>query len=360
MKQIQAIWNELFIPSENRLNISVIPPVPPLDAPTGLAVTAGNKTNGLAWNTVTSATGYKVYRSTSTGTETFLANSATNSYTDNAVTNGTQYFYKVTATGTSPESAKSSEAHGTPVLPAPNGLTVTPGDTVNDLAWTTVTNATGYKIYRSLTTGTETLLTTSATNSFHDTGLTNSTEYFYKVTATDATSESVKSSEANGTPAPAGPTVVTLRPYIDYYPGMTPSAGTDCFAMINEAVADDAATTVNNVGGSGLVLAVGVHSPSVPTGATAISLRIFGRAYNGLFMFVASFGGGAHTLNGTMNSIGYTWTDFSDTFTTCPWTGNPWTVDDINALDSINTMSSKLNGDPTLVTQEFLQVTYTP
>lgn len=74
--------------------------------------------------------------------------------TTTATTGGTlaaaTYYYKVTATTATGESAASAEASQ-----ATTGTTSTV--TVN---WTTVTNATGYKVYRSTATGAEVLLTT--------------------------------------------------------------------------------------------------------------------------------------------------------------------------------------------------------
>src|SRR5262245_53794625 len=88
---------------------------PPLPAPTGLAATAGNAQIQLIWNPVPGATGYNVKRATTSGGPyTTLATVSTTSYTDTAVTNGTTYFYVVSAFNSAGESANSSQVSATP------------------------------------------------------------------------------------------------------------------------------------------------------------------------------------------------------------------------------------------------------
>jgi len=92
---------------------------------TGLTATAGNAQVALNWNASTSATGYYVKRSTTSGAETQIAAQAGTSYNDTTVTNGTKYFYVVAAYnsyGTSPDSA---EVSATPTAPATVNVTIT-------------------------------------------------------------------------------------------------------------------------------------------------------------------------------------------------------------------------------------------
>jgi hypothetical protein len=94
-------------------------------APTGVTALAGNNQVNLSWTAVTGATGYNVYRGTSSGTETLVA-AATNisgaTFTDNSATNGTQYFYYVTALNGSLQSGPSSEVSATPKTPTTGSL----------------------------------------------------------------------------------------------------------------------------------------------------------------------------------------------------------------------------------------------
>ena len=130
-------------------------------------------------------TGYRVYRATSTGTETLFASlgASTTNFTDNTVTNGVTYYYQVTALNSVGESARSNEASARPTAPA-----TVPGAPTCSLkiltksgirvSWTVPANGgsaiTGYRVYRSTSSGTETLLTSVAASatSYTDTTTT--------------------------------------------------------------------------------------------------------------------------------------------------------------------------------------------
>lgn len=93
-------------------------------APQSLVATGGTSVVALSWSAPASnggsaITGYKIYRSLSTGTETLLASPAGigTTYADGAVVNGTPYFYKVTAVNAVGESALSNESSATPSAP---------------------------------------------------------------------------------------------------------------------------------------------------------------------------------------------------------------------------------------------------
>ena len=89
-------------------------------APAGLQATAGNAQVSLSWTASTGATSYKVYRSTVSGSGyAVLASGAVTSYVDKAVTNGTTYYYVVSAVNSAGESPKSSQVSATPTSPAP-------------------------------------------------------------------------------------------------------------------------------------------------------------------------------------------------------------------------------------------------
>ncbi|MEO9851279.1 MAG: LamG-like jellyroll fold domain-containing protein [Reichenbachiella sp.] len=91
---------------------------PPPAAPTGLLVTAGNGTVSLDWanNSEPDLASYAVKRSTTSGgAYTQIATVTSSSYTDNGVTNGTTYYYVVSAIDNgSNESPNSAQAQGTP------------------------------------------------------------------------------------------------------------------------------------------------------------------------------------------------------------------------------------------------------
>jgi fibronectin type 3 domain-containing protein len=226
--------------SANSSEVSATP-VPAAPAtPTGLAATAGNAQVSLSWNASTGATSYHVKRSTSSGAETQISAPASNSFTDTGVTNGTKYFYVVSAVNSGGESANSSEVNATPAAPAvppatPTGLQVTAGNAQVSLIWNASTGATSYNVKRSTVTGgpfSTTLASPTATN-YTDSAVTNGTTYFYVVSAVNASGESANSAQASATPAGVAPNVtITINPSqtkpispwiygINFYSGIT-------------------------------------------------------------------------------------------------------------------------------------------
>jgi fibronectin type 3 domain-containing protein len=93
---------------------------------------------------------------------------------------------------------------------APTNLAATAGNAQVSLTWTAPSGASSYNVYRSTSTGTETLLASGVgSTSYTDTGLTNGTTYFYKVAAVNGAGTGPLSGEASATPqvaAPAAPT----------------------------------------------------------------------------------------------------------------------------------------------------------
>jgi hypothetical protein len=174
-------------------------------APANVTATPGNAQVALTWRASNGATSYNIYRGTASGAETQVATGiTTTTYTDSSVTNGTPYFYEVTAVNSIGESSKSAEVTATPQLSlvaAPTGLTATPGNGKVTLSWTASTGAATYNIYRGATSGAEVQLATGVTTaSYTDSAVTNGTKYYYEVTAVNSSGESTKSSEISATP----------------------------------------------------------------------------------------------------------------------------------------------------------------
>lgn len=93
-------------------------------APTGLAATPGNAQVVLNWAAITGAVFYTVKRATTAGGPyTIVGTANATTYTDAAgLTNGTQYFYVVSAyygSGEGPNSAEVSAQPAVPAAPAP-------------------------------------------------------------------------------------------------------------------------------------------------------------------------------------------------------------------------------------------------
>jgi Chitobiase/beta-hexosaminidase C-terminal domain/Fibronectin type III domain len=84
-------------------------------APTNVTATAGNAQVALNWSASSGATSYNVKRSTTSGGPyTTIASPTTTSYTNTGLTNGTTYYYVVSAVNTAGESSNSSQVSATP------------------------------------------------------------------------------------------------------------------------------------------------------------------------------------------------------------------------------------------------------
>ncbi len=130
-KKLQAILDvsqvtgAVKVVSLSELTFSVVITVP--GAPTSLVATAGNTQATLTWiapasNGGAAITNYKVYRSTTLGAGTPLSTGGCSALTnvltctDIGLTNGTTYYYKVSAVNSVGESILSDEASATPAL----------------------------------------------------------------------------------------------------------------------------------------------------------------------------------------------------------------------------------------------------
>jgi fibronectin type 3 domain-containing protein len=226
--------------SANSAEVNATPVLPTPATPTGLAATAGNAQVSLNWNASTGATSYQVKRSTASGSETQISAPTSNSFTDTDLTNGTKYFYVVSAVNSGGESANSSEVNATPTAPAsppatPTGLQATAGNAQVSLSWNASTGATSYNVKRSTANGgpfSATLASPAVTN-YIDTTVTNGTTYYYVVSAVNASGESANSAQASATPTgPVANVTISIDPTktkpispwiygINFYSGIT-------------------------------------------------------------------------------------------------------------------------------------------
>jgi fibronectin type 3 domain-containing protein len=184
--------------------------------PTGLTATSGNGQVSLAWVASSGATSYRVKRATvSGGPYTTIASPTTTSYTNTGLTNGTTYYFVVSAVNSSGESANSSQVSATPQASPPSvptGLTATAGNAQVSLMWNASAGATSYRVKRSTVSGGPyTLIASPTTTSYTNTGLTNGTTYYYVVSAVNSSGESANSSQVSAQPKalPLAPTGLT-------------------------------------------------------------------------------------------------------------------------------------------------------
>jgi glucuronoarabinoxylan endo-1,4-beta-xylanase len=174
-------------------------------APTGAAAVAGDGQVVLTWNAVSGATGYYANRATSAGGPyARLPSTSTASFTDTGLSNGTTYYYVITAYNAVGIGAQSSEVNARPAAPpaSPAGLLATQGDTRITLSWNAVSAASSYNVKRSLTAGGPyTTVASPAVSLYIDSSVSNSTTYYYVVSANRAGVESANSVEVSATPA---------------------------------------------------------------------------------------------------------------------------------------------------------------
>lgn len=116
-------------------------------APTGLAATAGSGQVALSWTASSGASAYNIYRGTSSGTEVLVASGISGtSYTNTGLTNGTDYYYVVTAANGNGESAYSNEVSATPKVAVTSSAAFVKNDAATQGNWQTNYGADGYDI----------------------------------------------------------------------------------------------------------------------------------------------------------------------------------------------------------------------
>ncbi|HEY0499248.1 MAG TPA: glycoside hydrolase family 6 protein [Kutzneria sp.] len=175
----------------------------PPSTPTGLIVASTTTSSvALTWTASTDnvgVTGYDIYRGT-----TLAGSSATTSFTDTGLTASTQYTYTIKAHDAAGNVSAASTAV-TATTKSGGGDTTPPSTPANvtasgvtsssvSLSWSPSTDnvgVAGYRVYRG-----GTLVGTTATTSFTDTGLTASTQYSYTVVAYDAAGNTSTASAA--------------------------------------------------------------------------------------------------------------------------------------------------------------------
>ena len=156
--------------------------------PTLITLEVGDGQVTLGWSGVAQAAAFNVKRAIQAGGPyTPIVTSLTSTtYTDRGVTNGTTYYYVVSAVNSVGEGPDSGEANATPRSPqmAPSGLAAFRGDGQVFLTWVAVPGATSYNVKRAdVTGGPYAVIGNIGTPSFTDSTVVNGTTYFYVVSA---------------------------------------------------------------------------------------------------------------------------------------------------------------------------------
>ncbi|MBI2346511.1 MAG: Ig-like domain-containing protein [Deltaproteobacteria bacterium] len=181
------------------------------DAPTGVTATAGNQQVTLSWTAVSGATKYTIYYGTSTGVTPAngigLTDITSTSYVQGGLTNGTTYYYVITATNSSGEGDPSSEVSATPTAgsgsggsssdttaPSVSSLKTAGGTTIEATGTTGISVSTAYTLTFSEAMDTTTVSTSNVTLSCNSTSQT-------ITVAAAADSDSISNNEFTITPS---------------------------------------------------------------------------------------------------------------------------------------------------------------
>jgi len=211
----------------------------------------------LAWDISTDdvgVTGYHVYRDGS-----LVGSPGGASFTDTGLTVSSNYTYTISAfdnagnesSQSAPFFAGTSNDTTPPTIPA-NVHTTTVQDNAITLAWDASTDdvaVTGYKVYRD-----SSLIGTSATNNYHDTGLQPFTNYSYTVVAYDAANNTSAASAplatqtAYDTTAPTTPANLASPSQTDTTITLNWDVATDNIAVTGYDVYRDGSLITSTVG----------------------------------------------------------------------------------------------------------------
>lgn len=151
-------------------------------------VSTGYNSTKLTWNKVSGATGYQVYRATSSkGSYSLIKSTPYISYNNTKLTAGRTYYYKIRAyklIGKTKVYGKfSTIISAKPIPTAPSAFKSTGRSNSSiQLSWEIVNGVSGYQISRATSkTGKFSSVKTTTSSSFTNTGLTEGRYYYYKI-----------------------------------------------------------------------------------------------------------------------------------------------------------------------------------
>ena len=167
------------------------------DEPSNVVATAESSGSiKIEWSAVSGAEKYNIYRSGRYDDYKKIGSSSTSSYIDTGLEENTYYYYKITSSANGKESMQSDYASAKTFSKTPENLTAEIDSyTAITISWDTVPDVDGYNIYRSKSSYRDfEKIGSSVTNSYTDTGLSDSATYYYKVSSYTGDKESDQSS----------------------------------------------------------------------------------------------------------------------------------------------------------------------
>ena len=196
-------------------------PLPDLGCatPSGLSAQPGNSEVTLSWQAATGGsspvTGYNIYESTASGHENGAPlNGSTlvtgDSYTVSGLSDGTKYWFEVTAVNAAGEGGPSPQESAVPFERpgAPQALAATAGDGDVELSWAAPASnggsaLSGYNVYESTIAGAQgTKIATTPATAYTVGDLSNGASYYFEVTAVNAAGEGPPSQQVTALPVP--------------------------------------------------------------------------------------------------------------------------------------------------------------
>ncbi len=202
----------------------------PPNSPSNVTIQAQDSQVVISWNNVGGATSYNIYLASEADvsktnyqskTDGQKVTDASSPHTISGLTNGTTYYFVVTALNANGESAESDEKSATPTAStsppdAPSNVAATAKDGAVEITWDTnlgtTAEATSYNLYLASEAGitkdnyqskANGQKVESITSPHTQSGLTNGTTYYFIVTAVSAAGESIESTEVSATPKEA-------------------------------------------------------------------------------------------------------------------------------------------------------------
>ncbi|WP_180247630.1 SpoIID/LytB domain-containing protein [Bacillus sp. AFS031507] len=170
---------------------SVVSAKPVLATPSS-AKAASSAYNSIktSWTAVSGASGYEVYRATSsTGSYYYAGSTTSTSFNNSGLVTNTPYYYKIRAYrmvgSTKVYSNLSAVVFAKPLPSVPaNFKSARVSSTSFKLTWSAVAGASGYELYRATSSsGAYTLLKSTASLYYTNSGLTRGRTYYYKLRA---------------------------------------------------------------------------------------------------------------------------------------------------------------------------------
>ena len=182
-------------------------------SPSGLkADVISNNSVSISWNSVTGATGYKIFVGTTQTGITFRGESVSTNYQITDLNSNTEYYIAVSTVTAANESDLCAPINEITKPAAPTGLTASAITSISaSVNWNFMSGVSGYIVYVGTSPETMDIKGTPTNTSFNITGLNPNTEYYIAVSAQNVSGGSVRTSPVRITTLHKAPTGLTVE-----------------------------------------------------------------------------------------------------------------------------------------------------